>query len=173
MNRPINFLVQLELVFKQSSSSCCSHFDMRQRHHLTVDQQYLALVKLHTGCSQTELSLSIECRRLQQRYREAWRVTERHGSGRPLSISHTDDRFIGNSALRNQMMNATQLQDYLGDVRGTQMSHKTIWNSLHQHGVRDRQPARVLEHTTRHRCQCLAWASEHLRWTRDQWASVL
>uniref|UniRef100_A0A667X1A1 Tc1-like transposase DDE domain-containing protein n=1 Tax=Myripristis murdjan TaxID=586833 RepID=A0A667X1A1_9TELE len=99
--------------------------------------------------------------RLQQRYRETGRVTERHRSGRPLATSHTDDRFIVNNALRNRMMNGTQLQVRLRKVRGT------------QHGLRARRPARVPDHTTRHRCHRLAWAREHLRWTRDQWASVL
>uniref|UniRef100_A0A667Y6R5 Tc1-like transposase DDE domain-containing protein n=1 Tax=Myripristis murdjan TaxID=586833 RepID=A0A667Y6R5_9TELE len=97
--------------------------------------------------------------RLQQRYRETGRVTERHRSGRPLATSHTDDRFIVNSALRNRMMNATQLQARLREVRGTQVSRQTIRNRLHQHGL--------------HRCHRLAWAREHLRWMRDQWASVL
>uniref|UniRef100_A0A667WJH9 Transposase Tc1-like domain-containing protein n=1 Tax=Myripristis murdjan TaxID=586833 RepID=A0A667WJH9_9TELE len=105
--------------------------------------------------------------RLQQRYKETGRVTERHRSGRPLATSHTDDRFIVNSALRNRMMNATQLQ------ARTQVSLQTIRNRLHQHGLRARRPARVPDHTTRHRCHRLAWAREHLRWTRDQWASVL
>ena len=53
------------------------------------------------------------------------------------------------------------------------MSHQTIWNSLHQCGLCARRPARVPDHTTRHRRHCLAWASEHLHWTRDQRASVL
>uniref|UniRef100_A0A673KE60 Transposase Tc1-like domain-containing protein n=1 Tax=Sinocyclocheilus rhinocerous TaxID=307959 RepID=A0A673KE60_9TELE len=76
--------------------------------------------------------------RLQQRHRETGRVTERHRSGRPLATSHADDRFIVNSALRNRMMNATQLQARLkGEMRGTRVSHQTI---------------RTLpDHTTRHR----------------------
>uniref|UniRef100_A0A671VKC8 HTH cro/C1-type domain-containing protein n=1 Tax=Sparus aurata TaxID=8175 RepID=A0A671VKC8_SPAAU len=179
MNRPIHFLVQLESVFKQSSSSCCSHFDiMRPRRHLTIDQQYLAIARLQTGCSQTEVATELRVSqsvisRLQQRYRETGRVTERHRSGRPLATSHTDDRFIVNSALRNRMMNADQIQAHLREVRGTQVSRQTIRNRLHQCGLRARRPARVPDHTTRHRRHRLAWAREHLRWTRNQWASVL
>uniref|UniRef100_A0A667XNA2 Transposase Tc1-like domain-containing protein n=1 Tax=Myripristis murdjan TaxID=586833 RepID=A0A667XNA2_9TELE len=133
---------------------------------------------LQTGCSQAEVATELRVSqsvisRLQQRYRETGRVTERHRSGRPLATSHTDDRFIVNSALRNRMMNATQLKARLREVRGTQVSCQTIRNRLHQHGLRARRPARVPDHTTRHRCHRLAWAREHLRWTRDQWASVL
>ncbi|KAJ8362867.1 hypothetical protein SKAU_G00116980, partial [Synaphobranchus kaupii] len=76
-------------------------------------------------------------------------------------------------ALRNRMMNATQLQAHLREVRGTQVSRQTIRNRLHQRGLRARRPARVPDHTTRHRRHRLAWAREHLCWTRDQWASVL
>ncbi|KAL7840682.1 hypothetical protein AOLI_G00260050 [Acnodon oligacanthus] len=111
--------------------------------------------------------------RLQKRYRETGRVTERHRSGRPLATSHTDDCFIVNSALRNQMMNATQLQAHLREVRGTRVSRQTIQNPLHQRGLRAGRSARVPDHTSRHVRHCLAWAREHLRWTRDQWASAL
>uniref|UniRef100_A0A673K984 Transposase Tc1-like domain-containing protein n=1 Tax=Sinocyclocheilus rhinocerous TaxID=307959 RepID=A0A673K984_9TELE len=97
--------------------------------------------------------------RLQQRHRETGRVTERHRSVRPLATSHADDdRFIVNSALWNRMMN----------VRGTRASRQTIQNRLHQHGLRARRPARVPDHTTRHRRHRLAWAREHLHWTRNQ-----
>uniref|UniRef100_A0A673MB21 Transposase Tc1-like domain-containing protein n=1 Tax=Sinocyclocheilus rhinocerous TaxID=307959 RepID=A0A673MB21_9TELE len=96
----------------------------------------------------TELRVS-QCviSRLQQRHRETGRVTERHRSGRPWATSHADDCFIVNNALRNRMMNATQLQAHLREVRGT----------------------RVPDHTARHRRHRLAWAKEHLRWTRNQW----
>ncbi|CAK6970414.1 Transposable element Tcb1 [Scomber scombrus] len=173
MNRRIHFLIQLELVFTQSSSSCCSHFDiMRPRRHLTIDQQYLAIVRLQTGCSQTVLATELRVSqsvisRLQQRYRENGRFTERHRSGRPLATSYTDDHFIVNSALRNRMTNATQLQAHLREVRGTQVSRQAFRNCLHQHGLRARRPARVPDHSTRHRRHRLAWTREHLRWTRD------
>ncbi len=48
-------------------------------------------------------------------------------------------------------MNATQLQVRLREVRGTRVSRQTIRNRLHQHGLRARWPARVPDHTTRHR----------------------
>uniref|UniRef100_A0A3B1IY54 Transposase Tc1-like domain-containing protein n=1 Tax=Astyanax mexicanus TaxID=7994 RepID=A0A3B1IY54_ASTMX len=121
---------------------------MRPRRHLTIDQQYLAIAMLQTGHSQTEVATELRVSqsvisRLQQRYRETGRVTERRRSGRPLATSQADDRYIVNNALRNRMMDATQLQAHLREVRGTQVHHR------------------------------LAWAREHLRWTRDQWASVL
>uniref|UniRef100_A0A3B3QJ77 Transposase Tc1-like domain-containing protein n=1 Tax=Paramormyrops kingsleyae TaxID=1676925 RepID=A0A3B3QJ77_9TELE len=112
-------------------------------------------------------------RRLQQRYRETGRVTERHRSGCPLATFHTDERFIVNGALRNRMMNATQLQAHLREVRGTHVSRQTIRKRLHQRGLRARRPARVPDHTTRHKRHHPAWTREHLSWTRDQWASVL
>uniref|UniRef100_A0A3B1IPN0 Tc1-like transposase DDE domain-containing protein n=1 Tax=Astyanax mexicanus TaxID=7994 RepID=A0A3B1IPN0_ASTMX len=151
---------------------------MRPRRHLIIDQQYLAIAMLQTGRSQTEVATELRVSqsvisRLQQRYRETGRVTERRRSGRPLATSQADDRYIVNNALRNRMMNATQLQARLREVRGTQVSRQTIRNRLHQHGLRARRPARVPDHTTRHRHHRLAWAREHLRWTRDQWASVL
>uniref|UniRef100_A0A673HIB9 Transposase Tc1-like domain-containing protein n=1 Tax=Sinocyclocheilus rhinocerous TaxID=307959 RepID=A0A673HIB9_9TELE len=90
--------------------------------------------------------------RLQQRHRETGRVTESHRSGRPLATSHAGDRFIVNSALRNRVLNATQLQAHLREVRGIRVSCQTIRNRLHQHGLHHR----------------LAWAREHLCWMRSQ-----
>uniref|UniRef100_A0A3Q3MSS0 HTH cro/C1-type domain-containing protein n=1 Tax=Mastacembelus armatus TaxID=205130 RepID=A0A3Q3MSS0_9TELE len=89
---------------------------MRPRRHLTIDQRYLA--RLQTGVSQREVATEIGVSqsvisRLRQRYRETGRVTERHRSGRPLATSCADHRLIVNSALRNRMMNATQLQAHL------------------------------------------------------------
>ncbi|KAM9332854.1 arfaptin-2b isoform 2-T2 [Pholidichthys leucotaenia] len=48
---------------------------------------------------------------------ETGRVKEGRRSGRPLATSHADDRFIVNSALRNLMMNATQLQAHLRETQ--------------------------------------------------------
>ena len=48
--------------------------------------------------------------RLQQRFRETGRVTERRRSGHTLVTSRADDRCILNTALRNWMMNAIQLR---------------------------------------------------------------
>ncbi len=115
MNWPLNVLVQWQFVFKQSSSSCCSHFDiMRPRRNLTIYQQY-HIARLQMGCSQREVATELKASqsvisRLQQRHRETGRVTERHRSGHPLATSHADDCFIVNSALWNRIMNATQLQ---------------------------------------------------------------
>uniref|UniRef100_A0A3B1K3U9 Transposase Tc1-like domain-containing protein n=1 Tax=Astyanax mexicanus TaxID=7994 RepID=A0A3B1K3U9_ASTMX len=118
---------------------------------------------LQTGRSQTEVATELRVSqsvisRLQQRHRETGRVTERRRSGRPLATSQADDRYIVNNALRNRMMNALKCH---------------VRNRLHQHGLRARRPARVPDHTTRHRHHRLAWAREHLRWTRDQWSYVV
>uniref|UniRef100_A0A671PR07 Transposase Tc1-like domain-containing protein n=1 Tax=Sinocyclocheilus anshuiensis TaxID=1608454 RepID=A0A671PR07_9TELE len=107
--------------------------------------------------------------RMQQRHREIGRVTERHRSGRPLATSHADDRFIVNTALQNRMMNATQLQAmFKGGER-----HLSVTSDHSKPLTSARRSARVPDHTTRLRHHRLAWAREHLRWTRNQWASVL
>uniref|UniRef100_A0A3Q2ZIR4 Transposase Tc1-like domain-containing protein n=1 Tax=Hippocampus comes TaxID=109280 RepID=A0A3Q2ZIR4_HIPCM len=104
---------------------------------------------------------------------ETGRVTERCRSRRPLATAHADDRYIVKNALGNRMMNATQLQGRLREVRGTQVSRQTIENSLHQRGLSTRAPARVPDRNIGKMRQRLTWARESLRWTKDQWASVL
>ena len=91
-NRRLNVLVQWQFVFEQSSSSCCSYFDItRPRRHLTIDQQWLAIARLHMGCFQrgvaTELQVSESV------------ITQRHRRGRPLARSHADGCLIVSSGL--------------------------------------------------------------------------
>lgn len=153
LNWPISFLFHLELVFKQST------FD---------------IIRLQTGCSHMEVATELRVSqsiivRLQQRYRETGRVTERYTSGRPLATSHADHCFIVNSAL----WNGTQLQEHFREVRCTQVSRQTIRNCLHQGGLHAGWPARAPDETTSHTRHRLTWAKEHLRWTRDQRASAL
>ncbi|KAK7883877.1 hypothetical protein WMY93_027000 [Mugilogobius chulae] len=80
-----------------------------------MGQQSLATAMLQAGRSQTEVATELEVSqrvisRLQQRYRETGRATERRRSGRSLATSCADDRYIVKTALRNRMMNAIQLQ---------------------------------------------------------------
>lgn len=126
-------MVQSVLVFKQSSSSCCSNFDiMRPAQHLTTDQQFLTIARLHTGCSQTKVAIELRVsqRSLQQVatvIQRDWKVTGRYRNGQPLATSHTDDFFIVNSALWNRMMNATQLQAYLSVTSDQSKPFTSVW----------------------------------------------
>lgn len=88
------FLYQVfeKFVFKQSSSSYCSQFDIiRPRQHLTDDQQYLARQDVLKG----KLPLSLQCHRVTSagcnRHWETGRVTERHKGGCPLAKYPADD----------------------------------------------------------------------------------
>ena len=78
-------------------------------------------------------------------------------SGRLLATSHTDDRFIVNRFMWNQMMNATQLQSQRKEVSSS--------------------PSQPIRYCLYQCCQLisdhLAWAREHSCWMRDEWASVL
>ncbi|KAK7938287.1 hypothetical protein WMY93_001613 [Mugilogobius chulae] len=92
------------------------------RRHLTMGQQSLAIAMLQTGRSQTEVATKLGVSqsvisRLQQRYRETGRATERRRSGHSLATSCADVRYIVKTALRNRMMNAIQLQARLREVR--------------------------------------------------------
>lgn len=70
-NKPMNLLVQLKALFKQSFSFCCLHIDiMRPRQHLTAYQQSLSIARL----VRQKWPLSLECHpvssTLQHRYIE-------------------------------------------------------------------------------------------------------
>ncbi|MEQ2182529.1 hypothetical protein GOODEAATRI_023273, partial [Goodea atripinnis] len=117
--------------FKQSSSCCFSRFDiMRPRRYLTIDQQYLTIVKLQTGCSQTEVvtersvteyHLQVTTERLEESQK-----------ARDVDVfwpHPTDDHFIANRDLQKQMMNCT-LQTHLKTLKCHSSPFKTIYLSM-------------------------------------------
>ncbi|KAL7859360.1 hypothetical protein SRHO_G00145070 [Serrasalmus rhombeus] len=77
--------------------------------------------------SQTEVATECHQRVVTEIQRE-WKSHRKHRSGRPLATAHTDDHLIVNSALRNRMMNATQLQAHLRE--------EPIASSLRAHELR-------------------------------------
>lgn len=112
----------------------------RSRRRLTIHQKDLAIARLQAGRSQSQVAHELGVSqsvigRLHKRHQETGTVSERPRSGRPMSTSGADDRFIVDHALKNGSINATQLQARLRKMRGTQVSRQTIRNRLHQHGL--------------------------------------
>ncbi len=169
MNWPLNVLVQWQFVFKLSSSSCCSHFDiMRPRRHLTIDHQYLAIARLQMGCSQREAATELKVSqsvisRLQQRHRETGRVTERHRSGRPLTASlWTVPSGTGlwmPLISRHVWWKWEAPECHVRPFETAYISMVCVLDDLQGYLTTPPGTGVIVR--------------EHLRWTRNQWASVL
>ena len=111
--------------------------------------------------------------RLRERFNSTGSTVERSRSGRPRATTRNQDRYLVNSALRDRSLNATILRGMLRRATHTNISVQTVRRRLHEQNLHARRPAVRPRLTQAHRLRRLAWARQHVRWTRQQWASVL
>lgn len=77
------------------------------------------------------------------------------------------------SHLRDRFLPATTTARHTRGTHGRHVSTQTVRNRLRDVGIRCRRPRKVPILTRRHRQARLAWARQHLRFTRADWANVL
>jgi len=150
----------------------------RRVRHLTRDQ-CVEITTLHTeGHGYRELGrrygvAHTTVARVVQRYQETHTHDRRPGQGRPRATTPSEDRFIRLRALRERHTTARHLQIQLAEVHGTRVSDNTVRRRLAEHNCRPRRPAVGPPLTREHRRARLAFARQHIRWTDDDWATVL
>lgn len=101
MNQPLHFLVHSELLF---AVHILTSWD------LTTDQHYPAIARHQTGSSQTVVVTESSVTQCHQQVAKELKESQRSIEVNVLATSPTDDSFIVNTALRNSMMNVTQLK---------------------------------------------------------------
>ena len=77
------------------------------------------------------------------------------------------------TALQDRSANATILRSRFRNATNTNISTQTVRRRLREQNLRARRPAVRPRLTAAHRVRRLAWARQHVTWTRDQWARVL
>ncbi|GFX90323.1 transposable element Tcb2 transposase [Trichonephila clavipes] len=97
----------------------------------------------------------------------------RPGQGRRRATTPNEDRYLVLMARRHRNMNATLLQQHLRSATGTTVSTQTVRNRLHGVGLYARRSMVCVRLTSRHRCDCKEWATEHVNWRRNEWSNVL
>lgn len=111
--------------------------------------------------------------RLWHRYQETGSLRRRAGQGRKRKTTLRQDRFIVNIALRRRTSTARDLKNDLRRATGVLVSDQTARNRLREYGLNSRRPVRKPRLTLAHRRARLAFATQHINWTMDQWSSVL
>ena len=107
------------------------------------------------------------------RYRETGRFVDRPRSGRPRVTIERQDRYIRLSHLRRRFHPASKTAAVTIGTHGRPISPDTVERRLKDHGLTARRPFRGPVLSARNRQNRLAWAYQHLRWTRQRWGSVL
>ena len=162
--------------FKKDVQWQKSHIPIMQR--LPENQRWLAIGALQTGSTQVNVARRLGVSqsvvsRLWNRYRNYGTVADLPRSGRPRATTYRQDRLIVIEALRNRTQNATRLQQRLRQVTGTRVATQTVRNRLHDAQLNARRPTIVLPLTLHHRQARRAWSRRHIRWTMQQWRSVM
>lgn len=148
------------------------------RRHLSEAEVARALGLLEAGFSQRRVAEMMGVShsvisRAHQRHRETGLYSERPRSGRPVSTTPRNDRYLMNLSLRNRFHSARRLNNDFAAATGVIVSTQTIRNRLHRANMHARRPAQCVPLNPAHRRIRLNWAREHVRWTQRQWRRVL
>ena len=111
--------------------------------------------------------------RLRERVAATGTTDERRRSGRPRCTSRRQDRAIVRVALRTRTSTARQIRQQIVNPGNVGISDQTIRNRLRENGLHSRRPVVRVPLTEAHRTARRDWSGQHLRWTRQQWATVL
>ena len=145
---------------------------------LSRDQRNQALGLAQGGVSYSEIARRMQCsrtaiRRLIQREEETGTVNDRPRPGRQRVTTPAQDRHIRLQHLRNRFQTATQTARETIGVHNQPISSSTVERRLRDADMRARRPYRGNLLTPVRRRNRLLWCRQHVRWTRQQWNSVL
>lgn len=111
--------------------------------------------------------------RVYRRFVETGSYKRRPGTGRTRATTRRDDRFIVSTSLRNRFLTSVNIKTELNEVRGVNVSARTIRRRLKEAAITPFRPANGPKLSVAHRQARLRFAREHLNWTEEQWASIL
>lgn len=111
--------------------------------------------------------------RVYRRFVETGSYKRRPGTGRTRATTRRDDRFIVSTSLRNRFLTSVNIKTELNEVRGVNVSARTIRRRLKEAAITPFRPANGPKLSAAHRQARLRFAREHLDWTEEQWASIL
>lgn len=127
-------------------------------------QYYVARVLGISRCS---------VQRVVKRFHETGSYSRRVGSGRKRCTTNADDHFLTLKVLRNRDTTAVSARNELHEVRGVDVSERTVRRRLKEYGLSARRPATGPELTREHRVQRMRFARDHQDWTPEQWSQIL
>ena len=114
---------------------------------------------------------TIQC--LWRKFLQTRSVNDRRWRPKRRVTTLRHDRYIHRSHLRDRFTPATISARQTRGIHGANVTAQTIRNRFREVGLRSRRPRKGIILTPRHRQARLRWATQHLRFTRADWAHVL
>ena len=96
-------------------------------------------------------------------YRQTNDVTDRPRPGRPRLSSAADDRVLARSAVRDLKAPCSELGQQWQNLN-VQASTRSVNRRLNKARLKTRRPCRRTFLMLDHRCNCVQWAPNKLRW---------
>ena len=145
---------------------------------LNKNQRLIAIGMLEAGLRHVDVAEHLgvsrgTITRLAARYRVRGTVDDLPRSGRPRVTTPVQDRHIRTSHLRYRFLPATSTAVVTPGRENDRISAQTVRNRLADYGIRARHPYHGLRLTPPRRRYRAHWAHQHLRWTQNQWNTVL
>ena len=107
-----------------------------------------------------------------KRFREHQTYSRIPGSGHSRATSRVDDRFILLQALRDRHTTAVQLRNRLQQVRGVNVSERTVRRRLYASGLKAQRSAIGPKLEVQLRVSRLAFTQQHTEWTTHKWTNL-
>lgn len=145
---------------------------------LTRDERQQAVGMIQAGLSYREIARRFNCAhttimRLDQRHIATRSVDDRRRPGRERVTSMQQDRYIVMQHLRNRFRSASTTARGTPGRRAPRISSPTVRRRLRESGLMARRPCRGLILTVQRRRNRARWCQPHLRWTQNQWKTVM
>ena len=156
----------------------CNNAAMPPRRKLSGFDRGRAIGWVQDGVPKREVARRLQVSmsvivRLTQRFNATGSVQERPRTGRPKKTTQREDRYISRQALQTRTASASNIRRQLLAAQNNNVSEQTIRRRFRGFQLRSRRPAVRPRLTQAHRVARLAFSRHHLRWTRQQWATVL
>ncbi|GFV06843.1 transposable element Tcb2 transposase [Trichonephila clavipes] len=153
---------------------------MSQRRRLPNSLRWRAVGWMEMGLSQADAARRLNVsrsvvQRLWDQYQSEDSVSRRPIPGRPRATTPAERRPFS-SSFGTKGRRTTTVPQLVADhfqASGKRISATTVRNRLHNAGLYARRPVVCVPLNGRQRRNRLCWASEHVSWTQQQWASVL
>lgn len=143
------------------------------RRQLTRDERIQAQILHQAGHTYIQIAKQLDITVYHVQYACTHQATpQNHARGRHLLL-HTPDRKVLTDWVTTSK--ATRRTPYykIPAILGWEISSKAIQNALEKEGFHRRLGRRKPPISVKNRALRLAWAHEHLNWTRSQWDYIL
>lgn len=120
-----------------------------------------------TGCKMSTVYYTIN------RFKKTGSCADLPRSGRPSKLNYSDHRYLKLCALRDRRKTLAVLTEDFNHGRKVPVSHSCVNRALHSWCLIGRVAARKPLLSQRNVKKRLAFAKEHVKWSRKKWTKVL